>query len=248
MIIVVPMAGRGQRFVDAGFDVPKPLIEVHGRPMYTWAVESLPLALATRIVFVCLAEHLERAPLEADIAERYAALSPVVVPLDGVTDGQLCTVLEAADHIDAELPLLVYNADTWCRTGLERSLPALDPGIEGLVGVFEAEGDHWSFARLDDHGDVIETAEKQRISTWATTGLYWFRRGDTFLRHARAMVADDERTRGEFYVAPLYNRMIATGERVRVDVAQEVQVLGTPAELEAFVPPIRTGHGRRPKA
>src|SRR5207247_7761931 len=79
--IVVPMAGRGQRFVDAAYDVPKPLIDVLGRPMYSWAVDCLPLALSTRLVFVCLDEHLEGQGLGRDIRERYAEYSPVVFGL-----------------------------------------------------------------------------------------------------------------------------------------------------------------------
>jgi UDP-N-acetylglucosamine diphosphorylase / glucose-1-phosphate thymidylyltransferase / UDP-N-acetylgalactosamine diphosphorylase / glucosamine-1-phosphate N-acetyltransferase / galactosamine-1-phosphate N-acetyltransferase len=233
------MAGRGSRFAEAGISTPKPLIEVFGKPMYAWATESLPLGLARRLVFVCLDEHLRARPvegrtLEEDIHARYADHHVHIVPLGGVTDGQVCTVLEAASLIDGDEPLLVYNADTWCRTDLERTLPEVGPDVDGIIGVFEAEGDHWSFARLDADGRVVETAEKRRISPWATTGLYWFAQGARFVAEARAMVADDDRTRGEFFVAPLYDRMIRGGADVRVDRALEVAAMGTPAELAEF--------------
>ncbi len=234
MNVVVPMAGRGRRFADAGYAVPKPLIDVRGRPMYAWAVDSLPLELATQLVFICLSEHLEGLALERDIRTRYAAHNSVIVPLDAVTEGQACTVLTVRDLIDSEAPLLIYNADTYCRTHVGATLRALPVGVDGVIGVFHAAGDRWSFARTDAAGRVVETAEKRRISDWATTGLYHFTRGRDFVRHAEAMIAADDRVNNEFYVAPVYNRMIAEGADVRIDAADEVWVLGTPEELVHF--------------
>ena len=76
MNIVMPMAGRGHRFVEAGIDVPKPLIDVRGRPMYAWATDGLPLDEANRLIFICLAEHLAGRALEADILTRYGDAVP----------------------------------------------------------------------------------------------------------------------------------------------------------------------------
>jgi dTDP-glucose pyrophosphorylase len=232
--IVVPMAGRGSRFADVGYTLPKPLIDVRGRPMYAWAVESLPLALARRLIFVCLGEHLENRALADDIHRRYAALDPVIIALDHVTEGQACTVLEARSYIDNDDPLVIYNADTFCKTRFGERLRDLPASVDGVISVFEADGDKWSFARADASGRVLETAEKRRISPWATTGLYHFTRGRDFVRHADAMISANERERGEFYVAPVYNRLIASGAEIRIDVAEEVWVLGTPEDLAQF--------------
>ena len=234
MNIVMPMAGRGSRFAELGIATPKPLIPVCGRPMYAWAMESLPLELASRVVFICLAEHLREQALARDIQERYSRLHPEIISLSEVTEGQACTVLTAADWIDNDKPLLIYNADTYCRTGLAERLPRLPTEVDGLLGVFHAAGDRWSFARADAAGRVLETAEKRRISDWASTGLYYFRRGSDFVRHARAMIAAEERVGREFYVAPVYNRVIAVGGQVWIDPAEEVWVLGTPEDLQNF--------------
>lgn len=250
MNVVIPMAGRGSRFADAGIDTPKPLIDVLGRPMYAWATESLPLGLASRLVFVCLREHLDARPvggrtLAEDMHERFGHVELHIVALDDVTDGQVCTVLAADSLIDRDEPLLVYNADTWCRTDLARTLPMTPPDVDGIIGVFEAAGDHWSFARIDETGRVVETAEKRRISPWATTGLYWFASGSRFVAEGRAMVAADDRTRGEFFVAPLYGRMIDAGAHIRADVALEVAAMGTPSELAEFERQMRDRPGGR---
>lgn len=235
MNIVMPMAGRGSRFADVGYRVPKPMIEVKGKPMYAWAMDSLPLTLARRVIFICLDEHLKGFGLEEDIHRRYAHLAPLVIPLSKVTEGQACTVLEARKHIDVAEPLIIYNADTWCRTGLDASLPTLPASVAGVLGVFEAPGDKWSFARTDATGRVVEVAEKRRISNHASTGLYHFASGAEFVREADAMIAANDRVNNEFYVAPVYNRMIAQGREVRVDVAKEVWVLGTPEDLAHFL-------------
>lgn len=234
MNVVMPMAGRGSRFADIGIATPKPLIDVRGRPMYAWAMESLPLGLVDKVIFVCLQEHLEQCNLQQDIKTRFAELNPVIIGLEDVTEGQACTVLMAREHIDNDEPLIIYNADTYCRTSLEETLPDIQSKADGLLSVFRAPGDKWSFAKTDEEGRVVETAEKNRISEWACTGLYHFSRGTDFVRHADAMVAENQRTNKEFYVAPLYNRLIADGADVRIDEALEVWVLGTPEDLEHF--------------
>jgi NDP-sugar pyrophosphorylase family protein len=39
--IVIPMAGEGSRFSQAGYDLPKPLIPVIGKPMIQWVIENI---------------------------------------------------------------------------------------------------------------------------------------------------------------------------------------------------------------
>lgn len=233
MNIVIPMAGRGKRFADAGYAKPKPLIDVRGRPMYAWAVDGLPLKLARRLIFLCLEEHLADGQLERNINSLYFNLRPIIMPVCEVTQGQACTVLLARELINNDDPLLIYNADTYCPTTLGRMI-ARDGECDGILDIFSAPGDKWSFVRIDDRGRVLETAEKKRISEWASTGLYWFRRGRDFVTHADAMIRDDERSNNEFYVAPVYNRLIATGLRVYANIVDEIWVLGTPEDLANF--------------
>jgi dTDP-glucose pyrophosphorylase len=230
--IVMPMAGRGSRFAQIGIATPKPLIDVRGKPMYAWATDGLPLEQATRLIFICLREHL--AELKADIDERYADRNPTIIALDEVTRGQACTVLTAREYIDNDDPLVIFNADTFCRTSLGAALAALPAEVAGVLDVFRAPGDKWSFAKVDGQMRVQETAEKRRISEWATTGLYYFRRGSEFVRHADAMVSAGTRENNEFYVAPLYNRLIAAGADVRANPVEDVWVLGTPEDLAHF--------------
>lgn len=229
------MAGRGKRFADVGFKDPKPLIPVLGKPMYAWAVDGLSLDEHTRLIFVCLREHLAGSSLESDIRLRYARFRPEIIALDGITEGQACSVLAARGHIDSGEELIIYNADTYCPSTIRAALAKCDSRVAGMLDVFKGVGEHWSFARTDNSGRVVETAEKRRISNWATTGLYYFREGREFVEHAEEMIRSNERSNGEFYVAPVYNRMISNGAEIRINPVERIWALGTPEELNAFI-------------
>lgn len=233
MNIVVPMAGRGSRLAGHDSGLPKPMIEVGGRPLWAWAVSCLPVTAATRIVFVCLREHVDRFGLEQAMRDALPGLPVRIVALDHVTDGQLRTVVAAQDELDLDDSLLVYNADTWFAHDDVRFL--LDAAThDGLLGVARKPGDRWSFARLGDDGLVVEVAEKTRISDLACTGLYHFRDTRRFLTDAAAMFAAERTTKGEYFVAPLYEEMIARGDRVGVVEAERFLPIGTPEELATF--------------
>jgi dTDP-glucose pyrophosphorylase len=232
--IVIPMAGRGSRFADAGFETPKPLIDVFGEPMFDWAVRSLPVEQASRIIFVCLAEHLECWPLREEIERRYAHLDPVVIAARGVTEGQACSVLLAREYIDNHQPLMIYNADTHFVSGLGETLANLNERTDGVISVFRAEDDRWSFAAVDDRGWVTRVAEKEPISPWATVGMYYFRRGRDFVAAVDEMMRRDLRTRGEFFVGPAYNLLIRDGGKVILDPIEKLWCMGTPEQLEQF--------------
>ena len=120
-------------------------------------------------------------------------------------------------------------------TRVEAWLPELPPQVDGLLGVFHAPGDKWSFARADSTGRVLETAEKSRISDWASTGLYYFRRGRDFVAHAEAMIGAGERVNGEFYVAPACYQPVAEGKKITVcrlgGEFDTIHGFGTPEDL-----------------
>lgn len=233
MNVVIPMAGRGSRLAGHPSGLPKPLIEIGGRPLWSWAASCLPLERAERLVLVCLREHVSAYGLDAAFAEEFDGLPLRLVVLDDVTDGQLRTVVASAGEWQLDAPLLVYNADTWFLHDQAQLLASLERH-DGVLGVAEKPGDRWSFARVDDTGRVVEVAEKRRISNWACTGLYHFRDARRFLADAQAMFDAGDRTKGEYFVAPLYERMIARGESVGIAVAEQFMPLGTPEELEAF--------------
>lgn len=228
--IVVPMAGLGQRFRDAGYLLPKPLIDVRGRPMYSWAVDSLPLERAANLIFVLLASEPGFETLRRDVVRRYATHNPVVLDVPEPTAGQAVTVLRARHLIDDDEPLLVHNADTSFSVDVGWDAAVWRDGYAGALLVFRSTESRWSYSREGDDGLVVEVREKKVISPWASTGSYWFRRGSDFVRLADAQVAARRSEASEYYVGPLYNDLIADGGRVKNVRVQSVRCFGTPAD------------------
>lgn len=235
MNIVIPMAGHGARFSQAGWSVPKPLIEVDGQAMVLRAIAGLPKALAERWIFICLREHLEHQGLEKTL-RAYAGDVPVeIIALSEITQGQACTVLTAKHLIESSVPLLIHNADTYFSSPLAETIIANRGKAGGIVTVFEDTDPRWSFVRIAESGQIIEVAEKRPISRWATVGMYYFEQGRDFVRLAERGIAENRRSGNEFYVGPLYNDLIAEGGIVIPDFATEVGCMGTPEDLAKFL-------------
>jgi NDP-sugar pyrophosphorylase family protein len=233
MVIVIPMAGRGTRFINHGIDTPKPFIAVAGRPMVAWAYESVSHLPTSRIVFVVLADHARRYGFDR-LARTIAGHRAAIVELDGVTEGQMCTVLAARAYIDTEEDLLVASADTWVDSDLGRDIQNRPDECRGLISVARLPGDQWSFAAVNDAGRVTRVAEKERVSPLASTGLYYFSSGREFVEAADEIITSGMRTRGEYYVIPVYRRYIEMGRFVGVSEARTVWDMGTPDALHHF--------------
>jgi NDP-sugar pyrophosphorylase family protein len=231
--IVMPMAGLGSRFRDAGYKSPKPLIDVLGRPMYAWATESLPLDKSTRLIFILLASQPECPELTRDIQQRYAKHSPIVVTVPELTAGQAITVLRAKEFIANDEPLLIHNADTAFDVDHSWVEKAWNDRMDGALLVFNSNEKRWSFSRENAAGLVDEVREKEVISPWASTGTYWFRHGAEFVRLAESRLTTGRREAAEYYVGPLYNDMIANGARVKNYPIRRLMCFGTPEDLTA---------------
>ena len=236
--IVVPMAGHGSRFRDAGYDLPKPLILVHGKPMIEVVIGNVRPRRPHRFVFLCLAEHLEKFGLKARL--EHMAPGCAVVPVPGVTEGAACTVLLARSIIDTASPLMMANSDQFVETDINEYLGAMDrSGSEGFIMTMKADHPQWSYLGFDASGRISRVVEKEVVSNEATVGVYNFAHGKDFVHGADSMISKNIRVNNEFYVAPVYNELIAEGKRIDFfnigEVGHGMHGLGTPLDLEAFL-------------
>ena len=235
LTIVVPMAGRGSRFAEAGFTDPKPLIPVKGVPMIKLVIDNLRPTRPHRFVFICQREHVAAYDLERLLGQW--APGCAIVQLDGVTEGAACSVLAASDFLD-DSPLMIANSDQYLDIAIDDYLVAMGHG-DGLIMTMTASDPKWSFVAVDERGFVTEVAEKVPISDEATVGVYNFARGRYFAEAAREMIAQDLRVNGEFYVAPVYNMLIAQGAKIAIhnigSEAAGMYGLGIPADLALFL-------------
>ena len=237
--IVITMGGLGSRFRKAGYTVPKYMIEAKGRTLFEWSLISLEgyRDRADKYIFIAMKD--ETNDVEGFIMDKCRELGirePGVILLDYLTDGQATTAMLAAKYWDREHALLIYNIDTYVEAG---EMNSGELKGDGFIPCFRAEGDHWSFVRLDDEGRVAEIKEKKRISDHCTLGAYYFKTCGLYEDLYNEYYRDSERelVNGEKYVAPLYDHLLSKGGEIYIsDISPDkVHVLGTPEELKVFL-------------
>jgi len=235
--VVIPAAGEGTRFVDAGFSTPKPFLPVMGTPMVELVMQNVSMANAN-FVLLLRKQHMESA--QEQVGDIVSFPNTSVLPVEKLTEGTACTVLLARSIIDKREPLLIANSDQLVDFNCQRFVDDCNGrGLDGSILVFKDRdmNPKWSFAKVDENGFVTEVAEKVPISNLATVGIYYFRRGRDFVEAALDMIVENDRVNGEFYTCPVYNYMIRNGKKIGVfEVKSEaMHGLGTPEDLETYI-------------
>jgi HAD superfamily hydrolase (TIGR01509 family) len=233
MNVLIPMAGAGSRFEQAGYTFPKPLIEVSGKPMIQVVVENLNID--AKHIFIVQKSHYEKYNLKY-LLNLITNNNCEIVQVDGITEGAACTTLLAKKFIDNDEPMVMANSDQfleWDSNEFMYSMVADD--VDGGIVSFEATHPKWSFAKLDEDGFVSEVAEKKPISNIATVGVYYWRKGSDYVKYAEQMIDKDIRTNNEFYVCPVYNEAVGDDKKVKVFPIDKMWGLGTPEDLERYI-------------
>ena len=232
MNILIPMAGAGSRFQQAGYTFPKPLIDVNGKPMIQVVVENLNID--ANFIFVVQKEHREKYNL--DTLLNLITPNCKIVEVDGLTEGAACTALLAKEYINNSNPLFFANSDQfveWDSTEFMYKMNETDS--DGGIVSFRATHPKWSFAKINDHGIVTEVAEKNPISDIATVGYYYWKHGSDFVSYAENMIEKNIRVNNEFYVCPVFNQAIQDGKIIRTFDIDKMWGLGTPEDLKYFI-------------
>ena len=201
MNIVIPMAGAGSRFADAGYTDPKPLIEVNGKPMIQLVLENLKIQ--GKYHFIVQQEHIAKYNLYKKLREFMPDCE--IIDIDRVTEGAAETVLLAAGFIDNDKPLFTANSDQWVDWIPQDFINRCCNGYaDGAIPLFKYDKPSASYAKIENKF-ITEVAEKQVISNNATVGFYWWKKGSDFVKYAMQMIDKNIRTNNEFYVCPVYN-------------------------------------------
>lgn len=231
MNLLIPMAGRGSRFAEVGYKDPKPLIPFLGKTMIEHVVDAFPMSCHK--IFVVLKEHVEHYQVDAFLKDRYPGSDVVVV--DQVTEGAACTVLLAKHLIDNDEWLAIMNSDNIIKFEPIEVEFLLNTFADGVVLTFEDSDPKWSFAKTNEAGYVLEVVEKQPVSTHATAGLYFWRKGSDFVAAAEQMIQKNIRFKNEFYVAPIYTQNVEMGHKILINPVHEMHGVGTPEDLEKYI-------------
>lgn len=233
MNILIPMAGAGSRFAQAGYTFPKPLIEVknlNSKPMIQAVVENINID--AHYIFIVQKEHCEKYNLKQLL--KLVAPGCDIVEINWMTRGAAETTLAAKEFIDNDAPLLIANSDQIVEWDSNDFIYTMQDGNDAGMLTFTAYGVKWSYAKVEN-GYVTEVAEKNPISDVGTVGIYWWNCGADYVRYAEQMIAKDIRTNNEFYVAPVFNEAIQDGKRIKPYHIDKMWGIGTPEDLEYFV-------------
>lgn len=232
MNVLIPMAGAGSRFANAGYTFPKPLIEVNGKPMIE--VVKNNLNVDAHFIFLVQKEHYEKYNLKQLL--NLIASGCDIIQVDGLTEGAACTTLLAKELINNDEPLMMANSDQFVEWNSNEVLYAFTAdNIDGGIVSFKATHPKWSFAKVGDDGFVSEVAEKNPISDNATVGIYYWNKGSDYVKYAEQMIAKNIRTNNEFYVAPVFNEAIGDGKKIRIKQIEKMWGIGVPEDLNYFL-------------
>jgi HAD superfamily hydrolase (TIGR01509 family) len=232
MNVLIPMAGAGSRFENAGYSLPKPLIDVNGKPMIQAVVDNLNVN--ANFIFIVQRSHSEK--------YNFKSLLPLIAPdcsiieIEGMTEGAACTTLLAEKLIDNEQPLIISNCDQYIKwNSNEFFYKVQEQKVDASILTFNANHPKWSYAKVDNNGFVTEVAEKNPISELATVGIYFWKHGKDYVQYAKKMISENKRVNNEFYVCPVFNEAIEDNKKITTYNVDEMWGLGTPEDLETFL-------------
>jgi|TARA_R100000479_G_C6393720_1_gene206245 HAD superfamily hydrolase (TIGR01509 family) len=230
--VLIPMAGAGSRFQAAGYTFPKPLIEVRGKPMIQVVVENLNCE--SPHTFIVQKEH--RKEYNLDTLLNLITPKCNVIEVDGMTEGAACTTLLSKEIINTDQPLLIANSDQYVQWDTSEFLYKMqEQDADAGILTFKSTHPKWSFAKVNDEGDVTEVAEKKPISDIATVGIYYWKKGSDYVKYAEQMIEKNIRHNNEFYVCPVFNEAIQDGKKVKTFDIENMWGLGTPEDLDFFL-------------
>ena len=230
--LVMPMAGRGSRFFENGFVCPKPLIEIHEKPFFFWATQSIAHFVdCASITFVVLEEHIRDFAIDREIKKYYPDARIVALP--AVTEGAAITALRGAEGLPAGEPLIFNDCDHLFRCSAVHDFCAegnFADGPDGALLTFPSDSPAYSYLQYGPDGKVCRTVEKQVVSHEAICGAYYFKNRELYADACAKYLKNCEYK--EFFVSGIYNVLAAQGADLRGFPTDYHLPFGTPAEYE----------------
>lgn len=242
MTNLIPMAGEGKRFSDAGYSIPKPLIEISGKPMIIRAIESMPNS--DKWIFVCREEHIEKYGMDKILRSKIPKCE--IITVKNTTQGQLSSCMLAKDLLTPEEEVFIGACDNsmlWDKNKFDAL--KLDKNIDAVVWTFTrqmnllANPKAWGWVNMQKRNEVTGISVKVLISDdpfndQAIVGSFWFRTASSFLSAAEELIAKNMRTNKEFYVDSIPEVLISKHKKVASFLVDKYVGFGTPNDLKTY--------------
>lgn len=242
--LLLPIAGKAQRFIDAGYRMPKPLILANHKHVIDWSMDSIKID-DCNLIFIVRLDHIYNFSIDKILKQKFGDDIEIVIT-DKVTRGALETCTLAKEKINDDLPLLIYTPDVYFEPQFDPEI--IESDLDGYLLTFLANSEDHSYTDIDNTGKVVRVAEKEVISQFANVGLYYFKTGKMFLKYAQEMIDNEIIVKNEFYIAPMYNLMIRDNLNVSASNTEKMHVLGTPDTFEFFCKRVTPRFGEKPVA
>jgi dTDP-glucose pyrophosphorylase len=232
MNIIIPMAGNGQRFIDAGYKEDKPFVKIFNKPMFRIAIENLNIS--GHYYLLVKLKHMQRILSQLKFLPQDSQYT--VIPIKKRVNGSTAACLTLCETIMPNEPLIVANCDQiidWNSVDFLKFCELCT--AEGVVTTFKANSAQHSYARENEDGQVIEIKEKQVISNDALCGVHFWNRADMAFWSFQKALEGPPHYNGEYYIAPTYNEIIKLDGLVLQYKTNGMVVLGTPHQLEEYI-------------
>ena len=197
--LLIPIAGKGSRFIEQGFTIPKQLITAENKQCLEWSLESFKTE-DFNLIFIIRNEHKINYALDEILKNKYGNETEIIT-INEMTRGSVESCLFAEKLIDNDTPLTIFTMDVMFSPIL--SANDIQTDKDAMLLAFKSNSPNYSYAQCDDESNVIRTAEKEVISDRALVGVYHFKSGSTFVRNAKIMIEKGITSKNEFYIAPL---------------------------------------------
>jgi NDP-sugar pyrophosphorylase family protein len=239
---LIPMAGKGSRFADQGYKIPKPLLPINNEPMVVLAAKSLPVS--KKYVFVCQNEHLNKYPIELELKKAFSDVK--IVGLDKVTEGQAITASLGLEGEDRQRPLFIAASDNdmvYDRNDLKSHLETYKPDVV----VFTFSGNPSSAKNPKMYGwvkhdgvNVESVSVKIPISNNpkgddAIVGAFYFKSIQLFESILEELIKRNIRINNEFYIDSMVGLAKEMGHSVTFYRIKKYICWGTPDDYNTFL-------------
>ena len=244
MQIVIPMSGTGERFRKAGYTIPKFLVKVEGKPIIEHVIDMF--SEESRFIFICNNAHLDDSSLDLENRLKSKCPHSKVIGIDPHKLGPVHAVLQAADYIDFDEPVIVNYCDFNCYWSYHNFKELISTsGCDGAIAVYSGFHPHmlnsvnFAYVKKSDAGDVIDIQEKKPftdvpMNECASSGTYYFKSGRLMLEFAKKSMRPDLMLNGEYYISLVYKPMLEAGFKVLTFEIEHFMQWGTPEDLEEY--------------
>jgi dTDP-glucose pyrophosphorylase len=233
--VLIPMAGKSQYFSESEYPFPKPLVEIGQKTVIEHVLNNLSsIDAKVHFIFVLNSADCRKYHLDSTL-NIITDHKCKIIRLENETKGAACSALMAVSHIANDKPLIIANADQIFEGSLKDMVSDFK-GSDAGVMTFESVHPRWSYVRLNENQQVIETAEKRPISRNAIAGLYYYRHGRDFVDSAMRMIQKDSSVNGNFFISPTLNEMILMGKKIttiKVD-REKYHTFYTPQKIKEY--------------